>query len=217
MYSVHSLLHNADVNFIASDVTGTAIAQLLVYSLMTNTEEELNITMVDYLIQQKANLDVEIIYQGESHNLLQLALRMNRIDIAKLLTGKGVDPLTKCKGADTIPPLFTEYFYYGSYAYIRWLFEEHLKEEELKEFAERILKEINFDQVEGAQMKSRKWKSVDRNPVHALLMTDCETMTKLLVQRRPNLLNFRDNNGETALHEAVYQRNLTAVNILLSK
>lgn len=206
---------------------GAPISQMMVHCLIQHQYGELDDTMLEYFITKGAVLAGEICTthcDGSkfAYGLLDVPLEMNRVDCAKMLVGKGVDPISggSPRGEEfDVVPLFQEYFDHGTNKFIKWVFSDYLRDLQhskcdLREVANRIIKSIHY-----MNAHNRRWLSQRRSPAHAVLTSSNEEMIKLLVQsgkeENLDLLAEQSSNGRTALHIAAENGDDTSAKVLL--
>ena len=207
---------------------GAPISQMMVHCLIQHQYGKLDGNMLEYFITKGALLNGEICTihpcddSGFAYGLLDLPLKMNRVDCAKMLVRKGVDPISggSPRGEEfDVVPLFQEYFDHGTNNFIQWVFNDYLcdlqyPKYDLNEFANRITKSIC-----NMNSKNSRWLSQRRSPAHSVLTSGNEEIIKLLVQsgeeQNLDLLAEQSSNGRTALHIAAENGDYISTKALL--
>lgn len=219
-------------------VHGAPLSQMMVHCLIQRLYDKLDVTMLQNFFKNGALCYGEIFigYEDDSddtlYTLLDLPLSMDRVDCAKALVEAGVDPINGgCSWGEDfdVVPLFQEYYDHGTNEFIRWVFNDYLRqhpEVDRSEFAHRLIRSIiNMNKNNES---NHWWSSQRRCPAHALLTSGNEEMIKLLVtsgkdehlemsgkDERLDLLTKRSANGRTALHIAAWNDDEKSADVLL--
>ena len=207
------------------------MSQMMVHCLIQHLYDKLDVDMLQYFIIKKAVLSghIETAHDedrgagGISYGLLDLLLSMDRVDCAIVLVEAGVDPINggSPRGEEfNVVPMFQEYYDHGTNKFIRWVFNDYLRqhpEVDHSEFAHRLIRSIiNMNKNND---KNNWWSSQRRSPAHALLRSGNRKMIKKLVMSGNNegldLLAERSATGRTALHIAAQNDDDESADVLL--
>lgn len=208
---------------LGNSMIGSPLSQVLVYSQHHDCPNKVESAILERLLKGAISddLNVNILHTfavgaGQMVSIcspLELAILIQRIDVAKLMVKAGANPIL----ADSDPSeaagvihLLSEYYEFGTNQYISWLLQEHLLSHEIFGFIEKVF-EVNIFNEDAMSMFSE----VGRHPAHALLTCGNEEMIKKLLQiHGDSMLTVTDENGRTALQIAAGQGDLESVRIL---
>lgn len=195
------------------DESGTPLIQMMAYFVIQkykNKPEQLDINIVKHFINKNAVLS-RVLTAGmcENSTAFHLSFLLHRVDVAKVLVEKGVDPIF-C-GDPYSKPIFTEYIEFGSLDFIKWLLYEHLESEEVCAFIDRLFA------PEDVFMKTNDYVALQtgKNAVHAFLLSGHEKAISYMLSRKPDMMGECDSFNKTALHLAAERGDHKSVSILL--
>ena len=196
---------------------GSPLLQMLVYAHSKQQERnlptlELDIDAVEYLVESEAVLSRVLVAGAyDKSTALEMAISFQRFDIAQMLVEAGADPILG--GDGTVSPLFLEYAQFkGSNQFVKWLLKEHLQEEQIPAFVDRI---VDTGVVFRDDMQHMVTTSFGMNAAHALLLSGHEQAVQCLVDKCPDILKEVDGGKRTALHLAAKNGDIVSVKILL--
>ena len=214
---------------------------MMIYCLHHGCPEMIDEKMVKHLINRipnnklqeqngdvwRSNLDRNVAYhipdKSKTRELcspVELAIQIQRIDIAKQLVQAGADPICSVHDVvEQIIPLFIEFFEFGTNHYMSWLLHEHLPQGEVPGFIEKVLekKAMIFSNYAKGEFKDE----AGRHHVHAALTCGHEVMIRKFIERFPTtddgqpMLKVKDSSDRTALQVAAANGDLESVNTLL--
>lgn len=228
--------------WITSTVTGSPLTQVLLYSLHHGCPEMVDAKMIMFLINsippdrlweqlgqtRRSNFDQNIYFhipevEDDKYELcspVELAIQLQRIDIAKKLVQAGADPICALPNIEEqILPLFLEFFEFGTNRYMSWLLHEHLPQGEVSKFIENVLQKEDILFCEYA--KTCFLAEAGRHHIHAPLTCGHEEMIWKFLDRYPttddgeDTLRVKDSAGRTALQIAAANGDLESVSTLL--
>ena len=216
-----------------TDECGTPLLQMLLYACIQHLEKNskmnleekmknpinINGAIVRCFIDRRAQLDCVI--SPARFTILTLAIALQCIDIVKLVVEKQLDTLFAGDGA--IFPIFVEYHLFKTHNILKWLLEEHLRDD-IPGFIHCLLHEEVFS----------KQRLIDNNnPAHGFLLCgrklDDEDVASEVAEKaicclveenkrrqhdKKILKDVVDGYGKTALHIAAGEGDLSSVNIL---
>ena len=175
-----------------------------------------------------SNFDQNVVFHIPDKSLdseicspVELAIQIQRIDIAKLLVQAGANPVCADDSiVEQILPLFIEFFEFGTNRYISWLLHEHLSQDQVAGFIESVLekKDIIFSSYAKQAFKDQ----AGRHHVHAVLTCGHEGMIKKFISRFPadddgqKTLKAKDSAERTALQVAAGNGDLESVTTLIN-
>ncbi len=185
---------------------------MLEYAILLNCAKSIDINIVELL--KGKDLNYHALSEIGLYSPIELAIRLRRIDIVKLLVESGADPISpeykwgiKIRG---VPQIFYEYHGFGTNHYISWLLNEHIKSEDLPAFIEKVLDSFNPC---GVNMSD----AVGRHSAHAILTCGHEKMiARFLECHGSAFLNAKDDygKGKCALYISAEKGDLESVKIL---
>ena len=214
---------------------------MMIYCLHHGCPEMIDEKMVKHLINcipndklqeqngdvWQSNLDRNVAYhipdKSKTRELccpVELAIQIQRIDIAKQLVQAGADPICSVHDVvEQIIPLFIEFFEFGTNHYMSWLLHEHLSQDQVSGFIEKVLekKAMIFSDYAKEEFKN----GAGRHHVHAALTCGHEEMIKKFVKQFPttdngqNMLKVKDLAERTALQIAAANGDSESVIALL--
>ena len=204
-------------------LTGTPLTQLFVHSILHGCNNHISIEIVKSLISP-ATLNIIIYYDIPLHEFdfsgqttpwvaspLSLAILLQHLDVAALLTETGADPLLDL-GSGTLTCM-VEYLHFGTNKFFSWLFQDHLLTNEVTQFIKCFLPaKADILSDECVNMFNDYYK----HPAHAILTCGNEEVVKSFVEHDLRLLSECDPNGKTALQLAAGQGDVTSVKLLLN-
>lgn len=206
---------------VMNGLPGCPLTQVLVYASLFNKPDDIDISIFELLIQG-ADLDVRVRFHGRFSSPIELAIRLKRLDLVKLMVKSGADPIDpfykhisdefKLHG---IAQIFDEFYEFGTNEFISWLLNKHLTGEKLDNF---ICKVIKVEKLFG-QVEKEMFEKVRRSPTHSILTCQHEKMIRKFLpeshQKSKLTLATKDERGLTALQKAVENGDLKSVKILL--
>ena len=225
-----------------SQVTGSPMTQMMIYCLHHGCPEMVDGKIIKCLIDsiphdklteetdgmEYSNLDKNVVYHIPDKSMgcelcspVELAIQIQRIDIAKQLVQAGANPVCADEGfVEQILPLFIEFFEFGTNRYISWLLHEHLSQEQVPGFIEGVLEkqDIIFSNYAKKSFK----EEAGRHHVHPVLTCGHEQMIKKFIDLFPadedghKTLKAKDSAGRTALQVAAGNGDLESVTTLLN-
>lgn len=197
-----------------SKFAGTILLQLLKYSQIQQTPQQVSFNIVKFLIAGQQEILSRVLTAGTSENTtaLELSLDLRRFDIARMLVEVGMDPIYG--GDPEIRPIFLEYTQFGSNEFLRWLLEEHLTSEGIPAFVDRLLSGNIFLRSEDNHYA---FEVLGRSFAHAFLLSGSEDAITCLVNKEPDLLKACDPFGKSALHLAAEKGDSESVRVLLAQ
>ena len=151
---------------------------------------------------------------------VELAIQIQRIDIAKQLVQAGADPICAVHNeVEQIIPLFIEFYEFGTNHYMSWLLHEHLSQDQVSGFIEKVLekKAMIFSNYAKREFKN----GAGRHHVHAVLTCGHEEMIKKFVEQFPTaddgqaMVKVKDLAERTALQIAAANGDSESVTALL--
>ena len=213
---------------------------MLIYCLHYGCPERIDEKMVKHLIDcipeemlweqregaRRSNFDRNVVFHipdkskgCELCSPIELAIQLQRIDIAKQLVQAGADPICAVQDVEQIIPLFIEFFEFGTNRYMSWLLNEHLPQDEVPRFIEKVLdkKAMIFSNYARKEFRN----GAGRHHAHAALTCGHEEMIKKFIERFPTtengqeMLKVKDIAERTALQIAAANGDLDSVNALL--
>ncbi len=195
-------------------LSGSPLTQVLVYASLFNCPKIIDIEIVHLLSDMP--FDVKIIYQKDCRSLIELAIDLKRLDIAKILVQSGAHPIDPCIPTANemvgVIQLLEEYYKFGTNYYITWLLHEYLLSDDLPEFMETV---INLDIFSDAAMEI--FTEVGRHPAHAILTCGHEEMIRQFIEHHgSHLLIIKDETGKSALQISAESGNMESVKILVN-
>ena len=234
----HLLLQSG--TWITSIVTGSPLTQMMIYCLHQGNVQQVDDKMVKYLIDIipeeklweqiegtcRCNFDNNVIYHfPDKHQLweactpIELAIQIQQINIAKQLVQAGANPICTTEDEDQIIPLFLEFYEFGTNHYMSWLLHEHLSQDEVPGFIEKVLekKAMIFSDYAKKEFKDE----AGRHHVHGALTCGHEAMIRKFIECFPttndgqHMLKVKDSSDRTALQVAAANGDLESVNTLL--
>ena len=222
-----------------TDERGTPLLQMLLYACIQHLEKnskmnleekmknpiKIDSAIVRCFIEMGAQLDCVI--SPARFTILTLAIAYQCIDIAKLVIEKQLDTLFAEDGE--VFPIFVEYHLFKTHNLLKWLLEEHLRDD-IPSFIHCLLdKEVFFKQqridsnnpAHGFLLCGRK---VDREDDVGVVFEVAEEaiccVVKENIRRQHDQENHHcilkdvvDEYGKTALHIAAMEGDLSSVNI----
>ena len=228
--------------WIINNITGSPLTQVLIHCLHHGCPEKISTKMVLHLINsipqdklwdekeegiRRSNFDQNIIYHIPAKSMLrelcspiELAIQLQRIDIAKKIVQAGANPI--CADPNIVQqtlPLFLEFFEFGTNQYMSWLLHEHLSQSEISKFIEDVLKmkEVIFCDYAKESFKT----GAGRHHLHAPLTCGHEEMIWKFLERFPttdeneDTLRVKDSANRTALQIAAANGDDKSVHTLL--
>ena len=234
MYHVtimYFFFHFADP-WMGNGLTGNPLTQALVYCLHNSCPEKadlfitqdltkkadkksevLNIDIVYYMYRKERSHTIKIIM--ESCSMIELAIDIQRMDIAKVLVKGGTNAIYIGRNPNEVSgvvQLFSEYYSLGTNDYISWLLHEHLSYSEVPEFIDEVMKVEIFNDV-----AMDMFDDVGRHPAHALLTCNHEIMSKKFLEKHGyKYLTISDATGKTALQISAERGDLGSVKVIFS-
>ena len=214
---------------------------MMIYCLHNGNPEAIDEKMIKHLIDsiprgkllnqdmaiQHCTLDTKVVYHvheksevWELCSPIELAIQIQRIDIAKQLVQAGANPICATDDPEQIIPLFLEFYEFGTNHYMSWLLHEHFPQDQIPGFIEDVLqKEIMiFSDYAKEEFKN----GAGRHHVHAALTCGHEGMIRKFIERflttddgQP-MLKVKDSTERTALQIAAANGDLESVNALLN-
>ena len=175
---------------------------------------------------QRSNFDQNIIchYPAKSEFIewcspIELAIQLQRIDIAKKIVQAGANPIYAKYIVQQTLPLFLEFFEFGTNHYMSWLLHQHLPQSDVSKFIEDVLnmKEVIFSDYAKASFKI----GAGRHHLHAPLTCGHKEMILKFLERFPttdeneDTLRVKDSADRTALQIAAANGDDTSVHTLL--
>ena len=226
--------------WITSQETGSPLTQMMIYCLHQGCAQLIDDKMVKYMIDiipkeklweqnegnYHCNFDSNVTYHlpeksqvWEACTPIELAIQMQRIDIAKQLVQAGANQICVTEDEDQIIPLFLEFYEFGTNHYMSWLLHEHLSQDEVPGFIEKVLekKAMIFSDYAKKEFKDE----AGRHHVHAALTCGHGTMIKKFIEHFPttndgqDMLKVKDSSDRTALQVAAANGDLESVSTLL--
>ena len=180
---------------------------------------KINIGIVKLFIERGAQLDCVI--SPARFTILTLAIAYQCIDIAKLVIEKQLETLFA--GDGEVFPIFVEYHLFKTHNILKWLLEEHQRDD-IPGFIDRLLdKEVFFKQrlidnnnpAHGFLLCGRKLDDEDvASEVAEKAICCLVEENKRLQHDQVILKDVVDGYGKTALHIAAVEGDLSSVNIL---
>jgi hypothetical protein len=173
--------------------------------------EVLNIEIVSYMYIQKGYQNIQM----EWCSMIELAIDIQRMDIAKVLVKGGTNAIyigmdpSKVSG---VVQIFNEYYSFGTNDYISWLLHEYLSYSEVPKFIDEVMKVDIFN-----KSAMRMFNDVGRHPAHALLTCGHEIMSrKFLETHGYGNLSVCDGTGKTALQISAERGDLASVKVIFN-
>ena len=236
-----------NINYIGlwfiSDLTGSPLTQMMNYCLHHGCPEKINGKMIEFLISQipenklwketkearhsafdnNVVFDIPDIMKPDEWELccpLELAIQIQRIDLAKQIVHAGANPVCADESiVEQILPLFIEFYEFGTNHYMSWLLHEHLPQDEISSIIDSVLK--RKDMIFSEYSKKSFRETAGRHHVHAALTCGHEEMITKFIKRFPtddagqNMLKVKDCADRTALQIAATNGDLESVTALL--
>ena len=200
------------------DESGTPLIQMMAYFVIQkykNKPEQLDISIVEHFIEKGAVLS-RVLTAGicENSTAFELSFFLHRVDVAKVLVKKGVDPIL-C-GDPYSKPIFTEYIEFGSLEFIKWLLFDHLEnKEKIHQFVDRLFDPKDVFIITNRNVALRRGKNV----AHAFLLSGHKEAISYMLSKKPDtdtdLMKECDSFNKTALHLAAERGDHESVHILL--
>ena len=165
------------------------------------------------------NLNVEILEinlkMGISCcSIIEIAIKLQRMDVVKVLVRKGANSVCVEDDPSTysgVVQLFDEYYEFGTNKFITWLLHEHIREQDIPEFINKVLKIDVFN-----DSAINMFNDVGRCPAHAFLTCGHQELSeKFLEKHGYEQLTKPDGSGRTALQIAAAQGDFDSVKTLL--
>ena len=228
--------------WITGEYNGSPLTLMLTYALHHGCPEMIDEKMITVLIKgipkdklwketdgtKVSNFDDNIVYHipdksnetGEACSPVELAIQLQRMDIAKQFVQAGANPICAIDTVEQILPLLLEFFEFGTNHYISWLLHEHLHPYEISGFIEKVLEKepMIFSKYAEGEFKD----GAGRHHVHGLLTCGHKEMIKRFITRFPkrgdikDMLRVQDCADRTALQIAASNGDLESVDTLLS-
>ena len=209
---------------LGNSMIGSPLTQVLVYLQHYDCPNKVDTSIFQHLLNGVTceDLNVNILHafavgRGQMVCIcspLELAILIQRMDLAKLMVKAGANPIladSDPSGAAGVIHLLSEYYEFGTNSYVSWLLQEYLCSQEVPPFIDKVF-EANIFNDDAMEM----FTEVGRHPAHALLTCGHEDMIKKLIQiRGESILTVADPSGKTALQIAAGQGDLESVAILL--
>ena len=211
-------------------LTGNPLTQALVYCLHHGCPEKADLIITQDLTKQADKksevLNIEIVsymYINEGSqiinvewgSMIELAINIQRMDIAKVLVKGGMNAIyigTDPSEVSGVVQLFLEYYSFGTNDYISWLLHEHLSYSEVPKFIDDVMKVKIFN-----DSAIRMFKNIGRDPAHALLTCGHEMMSREFLKTHGyKKLTVKDATGKTALQISAERGDLGSVNVIFS-
>ena len=217
------------------------MTQMMIYCLHNGCPEKISGKIIEYLINQipeirlwmetdgvrRSTFDNDVAYHipdnSEILNLccpLELAIKMQRIDLAKQIVHAGANPVCADESiVEQILPLFNEFYEFGTNHYMSWLLHEHLPQSEISGFIDSVLEREDIIFSEYSKKSFRE--TAGRHHVHAALTCGHEEMITKFIEHFPtdddgqNMLKVKDCADRTALEIAATNGDLESVTALL--
>lgn len=216
---------------------------MLVYSLHHGCQEKIDKKMVTLIVNsippQKmivkgySNFDIEVVSfcpekadpKGSDQlcTPLELAIQLQRIDIAKQLVIAGAHPICVAENnTEQVLPLFLEYYEFGTNHFYSWLLHEHVPHDKVSAFIDQVLKKGNIIFDEYA--KETFEKESGRHHAHPPLTCGHAGMIKRFIECfseskseyfNEDPLRVKDSDGRTALQIAAANGDLESFTTLL--
>ena len=217
------------------------MTQMMIYCLHHGCPERIDGKMIEYLINQipenrlweetdgvrQSNFDNNVVFHIPDRSTdweiccpLELAIQMQRIDLAKQMVQAGANPVCADEAlVEQILPLFIEFYEFGTNQYMSWLLHEHLAQDEIPNFIESVLEKK--DMIFSEYAKESFKKEAGRHHVHAALTCGHEEMITKFIKRFPTddgkkILKVKDCVDRTALQIASANGDLESVTTLLN-
>ena len=155
--------------------------------------------------------------KGTMCSPIELAIQLQRTDIAKQLVQAGANPI--CINDDPqILPLFLEFYEFGTNHFFSWLLHEHMQHSDISKFIETVLEKETI--IFGQYAKKYFKENAGRHHVHAPLTCGHTEMIKKFVQCFPttdgqDTLRVKDCAGRTALQIAATNGDLESFTTLM--
>lgn len=215
---------------------------MLTYALHHGCPEMIDYKMIKFLIksipedklsketEKMSNFDNNTAYhiivgkkaneRNELCSPVELAIQLQRTDIAKQFVQAGANPICVSDATEQILPLLLEFFEFGTNHYMSWLLHEHLHPHEISGFIEQVLEKgpMIFSNYAKKEFK----EEAGRHHVHGLLTCGHKQMIKEFIERYPesdgeDMLRVKDSADRTALQVAAANGDLESVHTLLSE
>ena len=227
--------------WITGKYSGSPLTLMMTYALHHGCPEMIDEKMITVLIKsipedklwketegstKVSNFDDNIVYHipdksnepGEACSPVELAIQLQRMDIAKQFVQAGANPICAIDTVvEQILPLLLEFFEFGTNHYISWLLHEHLPPHEISGFIEKVLEKepMIFSDYARDEFKD----GAGRHHVHALMTCGHKEMIKRFITRfkeKDDMLRVKDCADRTALQIAATNGDLESVDTLLS-
>ena len=225
--------------WIRSIYCGSPLTQMLVYSLHHGCHQMIDTKMVRFLVNSipkekrelngSSNFDNNVAnyvpastrkdIKGTMCSPIELAIQLQRTDIAKQLVQAGADPICANKELlDQVLPLFLEFYEFGTNRYFSWLLHEHILHDKVSTFIERVLEREAI--IFGDYAKQTFEKGSGRHHIHAALTCGHAEMISKFIDRFSTIdgedtLRVKDLAGRTALQIAAANGDLESFTTLL--
>ena len=199
-------------------LSGSPLTQVMVYTLNHSCPELVDIELMERLADTALDVNVYIFLSAKKESAsrtwcspIELAIMLKRIDVVKLLVTKGANAIDPHEKIKAIPQLFVEYFSFGTNDYMKWLFDEHLRSQEILGFIQTVL---NCNIMSGLCLKS--FEKIGRHPAHAVLTCGCEEFIREFLKKYgESYLTVEDTVGKTALQISAERGYQESVEVLL--
>ena len=182
--------------------------------LQHNGSSNFDKNVVNYVPEKNPN-------QATMCSPIEMAIQLQRIDIAKRFVKAGADPIcADVKLTEQVLPLFLEFYEFGTNHYFSWLLHEHIPHDGVSTFIDKVLERKGIIFHEYARENFEKESG--RHHVHAPLTCGHANMIRRFLECFPktdgaDTLRVKDSAGRTALQIAAANGDLESFTTLLEK